>query len=265
MHYKDKVVWITGASSGLGKEFAIQLAKKGAIIVLSARTESKLIEIKQRLVNSEKHIVFPIDYENYQEFPALVSALLKLVPKIDCLINNAGVSQRSNIIETPIWLDEKMITINYIANIALSKALLGHFVQCKSGQIIVISSLSGKFGFYMRSSYSAAKHALQGFYETLRLEHWNDNIKVTIAYPSFIKTNVSENSLTASGTPHGKVDVNHQKGMEVNDCVKEIIKAAEKEKFELVLGPEAKKGWLFKRFFPSLFWKIIKLKSGTGS
>jgi dehydrogenase/reductase SDR family protein 7B len=265
MHFSGKTVLITGASSGIGREMALQLEKKGAKLILASRNIEKLENLRQSLINPEKHFVQYLDYENYHDFPAIVSALLKKVKSIDILVNNAGVSQRSSLKETPIEIDEKLLRINYLGNIALTKALLPMFLAQGSAQIIVISSLSGKFGFFLRSTYSAAKHALQGFYETLRLEHYHDNISILLVFPGFIKTQVSENSITATGATHGIKDENHKKGMEVSACVSQIISAAEKDKYEIVLGPEAKKAWFLRRFFPSLFWKIISKRSGTGS
>ena len=161
--FKDKVVWITGASSGIGLSMVRDLDKRGAKIVLSSRSLSKLNEIKDSLENSDKHIVKVLDLEHSENFKQLAVEIVEHYGHIDFLINNGGLSQRSEACETSLDIDRRIMEINYFGNIALTKAVLPVFQSQKSGHILVISSIAGKFGFFLRSAYSASKHALHGF------------------------------------------------------------------------------------------------------
>jgi short-subunit dehydrogenase len=153
--------------------------------------------------------------------------------------------------------------INYFGNIALTKAVLPYMIKQKSGHIIPISSIAGKFGFYLRSAYSASKHALFGFYESLLLEEAKNGVHVTIACPGKINTNISMNALNGKGDKHGVMDHNQSTGMPVEVCVRELLLAVKKNKKEVLIGNKEIKAVTLKRFFPSLFWKVIKKQSAT--
>ena len=133
----------------------------------------------------------------------------------------------------------------------------------KSGHIIVTSSIAGKFGFYLRSAYSASKHALHGFYESLLLEEAKNNIYVTIACPGKINTPISKSALKGDGSAHGEMDHNQETGMSVEECVKQLIRATQKRKKEVLIGNKEIKAVTLKRFFPRLFWKVIKNQKPT--
>jgi short-subunit dehydrogenase len=165
-----KVVWITGASSGIGKAFVEYYHKKGCFVILSSRNLDALKDVVKGLDSNENTFVQALDLEKSDTFPEIVKSLIQQFGKIDILINNGGISQRGDASETALDIDRKIMEINYFGNIALTKALLPYFQKQKNGHIIVISSIAGKFGFYLRSAYSASKHALQGFYESLLLE-----------------------------------------------------------------------------------------------
>lgn len=264
MHtFQNKIVWITGASSGIGKEIAKQCAEKDAIVVLSARNSEQLNDVKLTLKNPEKHLVLPLDLENSSNFTLLVDRVCKEFGQIDFLFNNGGLSQRSEAAETPIEVDRRIMEINYFGNIALTKAVLPVFQQQQSGHIIVISSIAGKFGFYLRSAYSASKHALQGFYESLLLEEKKNNIRVLLAYPGKINTPISTNALTKEGIAHGVMDHNQATGMSAEKCVQILLKAVQKNKREVLIGNKEIKAVTLKRFFPALFWKVIAKQSAT--
>lgn len=261
--FKDKVVWITGASSGIGKALAILLSNQGARLVLSSRDEEKLESIKGELKNPDQHKVFPLDLENSEGFSEIAHNVFNTMGRVDVLINNGGLSQRSIASETPLEIDRRIMEVNYFGNIALSKALLPFFHKQKSGHIVVISSIAGKFGFFLRSSYSASKHALHGFYESLMLEEEKNNIGVTIACPGKINTNISVNALNSKGTSHGVMDHNQETGMSTEDCASQLLKAVLKGKKEVLIGNKEIKAVILKRFLPNLFWKIIKKQPAT--
>lgn len=262
MDWKEKVVWITGASSGIGEELARQVALKGALVVLSSRNEQALSDVKDKLFQSEKHLVLPLDLEN-GDFSNAVLSVQEKYGRIDVLVNNGGVSQRSSVNETPISVDRKIMEINYFGPVGLTKAVLPVMLSQGSGHIVVISSIAGKFGFFLRSSYSAAKHALYGFFESLLLEVEKDNIAVTIASPGQINTPISLHALTADGKPHGIMDNNQSKGMTVESCVNQLLKAIERKDKEVLIGGKELLAVHIKRFFPRLFWKIIRKQSPT--
>jgi len=173
------------------------------------------------------------------------------------LIVNGGISQRSLTSETPLEVDRRLMEINYFGNIAITKAVLPHMIKQKSGHIITVSSIVGKFGFPLRSAYSATKHALHGFYETLRFEHQKDNIKVTVVVPGRIKTNVSINALNKDGKQHGKMDPGQDQGMSAEECSRQMIKAIRKNKKEVLIGGRELMMVRLRQFLPFLFYKIV--------
>lgn len=262
-YFENKIVWITGASSGIGEEMAHQAAKQGAKLILSARKLESLEKVKMNLKNSEDHFCLALDLEHSDNFNELAKKVFEKYGRIDVLINNGGLSQRATVAETPLEIDRKIMEINYFGNIALTKAVLPYMIQQKSGQIIVISSIAGKFGFFLRSAYSASKHALHGFYESLLLEEEKNGIFVTIACPGKINTNISMNALNSEGNTHGVMDHNQETGMSAEECVKQLFAAASKKKKEVLIGNKEIKAVTLKRFFPSLFWKIIRKQSAT--
>ena len=160
--YHNKVVWITGASSGIGEAMAREFANQGAILVLAARNVQKLNQIKDSLPNAEVHTVISLDLTDLSNVDALVSSVIDQVGRVDVLVNNGGISQRSLVGETPLEVDRKIMEVNFFGAVGLTKALLPT-LRASEGQIIVISSISGKFGFFLRSAYAASKHALHGF------------------------------------------------------------------------------------------------------
>ena len=261
--FNDKVVWVTGASSGIGLEMVRQLSQANAKVILSARNSQKLDEIKLTLLHPDNHMVLPLDLEDSSNFEQLAKTVIEKYGRIDFLFNNGGLSQRSEASVTPLDVDRRIMEINYFGNIALSKAVLPFMQQQKSGHIVVISSIAGKFGFFLRSAYSASKHALHGFYESLRLEEEKNHIQVTIACPGKINTDISVNALNSEGEKHGEMDHNQATGMSAEECVQQLLSAVQKGKRDVLIGNKEIKAVTLKRFFPNLFWKIIRKQSAT--
>lgn len=261
--WKDKIVWVTGASSGIGAEIVKQAAEAGASVILSARNVAKLQEVLNSLKNPEKHLVVPLDLGQSENFASLVESVIAKYGRIDVLVNNGGLSQRSEVHETPIEVDRRIMEVNYFGNVALTKQVLPIFRKQKSGRFIVISSIAGKFGFFLRSAYSASKHALHGFYESLMLEEEKNNIKVLIACPGKINTEISVHALDAEGMTHGVMDHNQKTGMPVEECVRQLFTAVRKDKKEVLIGNKEIKAVTLKRFMPRLFWKVIRKQSAT--
>ncbi|MEN8927954.1 MAG: SDR family oxidoreductase [Flavobacteriales bacterium] len=256
--YKNKTVWVTGASSGIGRALAIQFSSLGANLILSARNTEKLSKTKELCSNQAQIKVLPLDLEDYTKAQEKTASALAFFDGIDLLINNGGISQRSLAEETPITVDEKIMAINYFGTVALTKALLPHFIAKKSGQIAVTSSVVGKYGSPLRTSYAASKHALHGFFDSLRAEVYDHNISVTLVCPGPINTKISENAITASGESQNKKDEAIAGGLSPEVLAKKYIKALKKNKKEVWIGKKEVFAIYIKRFFPSLFANIIR-------
>ncbi len=259
-YFKGKTVWLTGASSGIGEAMALALAGAGANLILSARRIDKLRAVAERCRQANESIklwVRPLDLADYHSFADLVPKIIEQSGGVDILINNAGLSQRSLVKDTALEVDEKLIEVNLLGTIALSKAVLPHFLERGSGQFVVITSLMGKFGGPWRSSYAAAKHGLHGFFESLRAEVWRDNIQVTLLCPGFVKTNISLNALTADGRPQQKMDERTAAGLTPQQFAKKALKAIAKRKEEACIGKTEVMAVYLKRFLPGVFTKVI--------
>jgi len=260
-YYNDKVVWITGASSGIGEELAYSLSAKGAKLVISSRRKEELERVKSNCDDQTKIFILPLDLADTRHAKEWVAQIVNKFGRMDILINNGGVSQRSLAQETPEEIERKLMEVNYFSTVNLTKAVLPYMLNQGSGQIVVVSSIAGKFGFYLRSTYSAAKHALQGYFESLRLEVEKKNIQITIVCPGKIKTNVSVNALTESGKLHEQMDPSHANAMSASQCANEILEAVENKKEEVLIGGKELKAVWLKRIFPKLFSKIIRKQS----
>ncbi|MGF1586261.1 MAG: SDR family oxidoreductase [Bacteroidales bacterium] len=255
---KEKIVWITGASSGIGEELAYAFAREGAFLVLSARNSEKLDQVRTRcLQDTSKCWVHPADLLDINQLDNLVASVLKETGRIDILINNAGRSQRSFAKETPLEIDRTIMELNFFSKVALTKLVLPHMLKNRSGHIVVISSISGKFGFPMRTAYSASKHAVQGFFESLRAELVNDNIGVTIVSPGRVKTMISLNAITSSGGTYDKMDAGQAEGMPADECATRIVKAIKNKRKEVLIGQKEVALVYIRRFLPALYYKIV--------
>jgi dehydrogenase/reductase SDR family member 7B len=262
--FYDKIVWITGASSGLGEALAIELAKEKSKLVLSARREPELQRVKKecaKFISEENILILPLDVTELSNVNAEVQKVIQKFGRIDILINNAGVVQRSYVIDTPVELERKMFEINYFGSVVLSKAVLPFMRKQKAGNILAVSSVMGKLGFPGRSTYSASKHALYGYFETMRIEEKINGINVHIICPGYIKTNISLNAVNAKGEIYGKMDKGQEKGMDPNIAARKILNAIRKNKFETIFGGPELIAITVKRLFPSLFYRLI-LRAG---
>ncbi|MCW3075708.1 MAG: Short chain dehydrogenase [Bacteroidetes bacterium] len=257
--FKDKVIWITGASSGIGEALALELAKQEARLILSARRDNELKRVAEQTNLPELDLmVLPFDLKDTSNASSLTAQVINKFGRIDVLINNGGFSQRGTAMETSVEIDREIMEVNYFAHVSLTKAVLPYMKRQKSGQLVVVSSIAGKFGFYLRSSYSAAKHALHGFFESLRLETEGLGIKTLIVCPGKIKTNVSFNALTSTGAAHNKMDESHQNAMSAGACAREIISGMLSSKEEIFIGGKELLLVKIKRLFPKFFGKLIR-------
>jgi len=257
--FAGKWVWITGASSGMGKGLALALASGGASLVLSSRNIEKLREVKKITGLDEEHcLIVPLDVSDNQAVKKAAEKVLKIIPRLDYLFNNAGISQRGLVRDTVLEVDRKIMDINYFGAVALTKAVLPDMIRKGGGHIVVTSSIVGKFGFPLRSAYAASKHALHGFFETLLIEEKDHNIVVTILVPGHIVTDISYHALTATGEEHGKMDLVQARGIPVEKAVKKILKGVAKKRREIVVGNKEIWSVYVKKYFPGLFLRIAR-------
>jgi short-subunit dehydrogenase len=252
-----RTIWITGASSGIGEALAKQWAQTGTVLILSGRDKQQLERVALACKNTGAEVhVLPFDLTNENEIAESVAIVQSLVSRIDILVNNGGIGQRSLIIDTPTVVSRKIMETDFWGHITLTQQILPFIIKNKGGTIVVLSSLSGLFGFPQRSMYCAAKHALHGFFETLRLEHHKDNIKVLMVCPGRVKTNISYHALTSTGTKHGQMDKGQEQGVTAAFCASKIDKALKKDKKQVIIGKKEVIMPYLKRFAPWLFYRI---------
>lgn len=256
--FDKKVVLITGVSSGIGRALVFAFNKAGAIVVGAGRSINSMHTLRTECTKPENFHPVELDLEKSETFVAVVQDVINRFGRIDVLVNNGGVSQRSNASETSLEIDRKIMEVNYFGNIALTKAVLPYMHKQKGGAVIVISSIAGKFGFYLRSAYSASKHALHGFYESMRMEEEDKGIQVLIVCPGKVATNISVNALTGDGKSHAKMDSQTSAGVSADYCANEILKGLLAGKEEIFIGGKELRAVRVKRWFPKLFSRLIR-------
>ncbi len=258
--FTNKVVWITGASSGIGEALVYACVREGAKVIISARRVDELTRVSQQ-ANAQSVYVLPMDLMQSDTFAAKTDEAIKAFGQIDVLVHNGGISQRSWVAETGMDVHRRLMEVDYFSYVALTKAILPHFQQRKTGHFVVISSVMGKIGTPMRSAYAAAKHALHGFFDCLRAEVWPDNIQVTIICPGYIRTNVSMNALTATGEKLGQVGDDIGNGFPADKTADQILSAVQAGKYEVFVGKKFSKENLslfMSRFFPTPLTNLVK-------
>lgn len=260
MFFQDKVVWITGASSGIGESLAYAFARQGAKLVLSARRVEELQRVKAACnIPDEKVLILPLDVSDTETIPAQAKAVYDQFGQVDILINNAGVSHWTKIKDLSLEVIHKIFNVNFFGGIALTKAVLPKMLESKRGHIVVISSVLGKMVVQKQAAYNASKHALQGFYDTLRLEVAADGVNVLLVCPGFVRTNVAKNSLNKDGVAINQDNEKIAKGLDPDYVAEEILNAIEKKKDEIILaGRPEKSAILLKRLAPGLFSKMMR-------
>ncbi len=258
--FKNKRVWITGASSGIGEALSLAFAEHGSHVILSSRKEAEL----QRVADlCTKHgaasvLVQPLDLADHAKIPTIAHLVLQKVGKIDILVNNGGISQRALALETNLEVDKRLMDVNYFGTVTLTKAVLPNMLTHQLGHIVTITSLMGKFGSPYRSSYAGAKHALHGFFDSLRAELGQTPVKITLICPGFVKTNISINALTGDGAQLGAMDDATGKGLEPEYLARKILQTIKNGKEEAWFGGKEVLGVYVKRFFPAYFSKLIQ-------
>lgn len=265
MYFTNKTIWITGASSGIGEALAYHFAEQNARLILSSRKKETLQKVQNKCLQkcSFCEIVI-VDMEQESSIETALTSIKHITECVDVLVLNAGVSQRSLALETSIEVDKKIFQVNFLSNVYLTKKLFSNnLLNQKNGHIAVMSSIAGKFGYPLRSAYAASKHALHGFFETLRTELINSDIFVTMICPGRIQTDIANHALDGKGNIFTKGDAAIDHGIPVNICAKKILRAIEKRKREVFIGGKEINMIFFKRYFPPVFYKILSYLSNS--
>lgn len=258
---RQQTVWITGASSGIGEALALRFAREGASLVLSARRKNELERVaglcRDAGLPAEQVLVLPLDVTDWESLPGAVQAVLDTFGDIDLLVNNAGVSQRSLCRDTDMSVYQKLMDVDVMGQIALTKAVLPHMLERGSGHLAVTASVAGKVGVPKRTGYCAAKHAMMGFFDALRAEVEGQGVAVSTIVPGFIRTDISRNALAGDGSVFGEMDKNIANGMDVTECADVVFKGlmAGKREIPVGKGKEMAALWI-KRLAPGVLFRL---------
>ncbi|MFO7993422.1 MAG: SDR family oxidoreductase [Marinobacter sp.] len=260
-----QTVWITGASAGIGEALAVRFAQDSARLVLSARRESELERVAGRCrdagLAANEVLVLPLDVTDWHSLPGAVQTVLDTFGGIDLLVNNAGVSQRSLCKDTDMAVYQKLMDVDVMGQIALTKAVLPHMLEKDAGHLAVTSSVAGKVGAPMRTGYCAAKHAVMGFFDALRAEVEGQGVSVSTITPGFIRTDISRNALAGDGAAYGVEDEDIAGGMDVNECAEVIFKGLQAKKREIPVGKGKEMAALWiKRISPEALFRIARAR-----
>ena len=256
--FTAKVIWITGASSGIGEAVAYALSARGARLILSSRRAGELERVRNACAHPGKVKVLPLDLVDIPGLGARTAEAIAAFGRIDIVVHNGGVSQRGLVVETSMDVQRKVMELDYFSYVALTQEVLPHFTTRKAGHFVVVSSVMGKIGTPLRSAYAAAKHALHGYFDCLRAEVSSMGIGVTILTPGYIRTNISQHAVTKDGSPMGAASVHIEKGLAADKAAAQIVRAIRKGKFEAYhgeMGPERMALWV-NRWFPGVLIRM---------
>ena len=265
MPFANSVIWITGASSGIGEAVALELSKVENIkLVLSARREDELQRVAMQTGLPDSNVlVLPMDMSDPDSLPAHAETVRRRFGRIDYLFQNAGITQRSTVMDTDLSVYKRIMDVNFFGVVALTKAVLPMMLAQGNGHFVVTSSVAGKLATKQRSGYCASKHALHGFFDALRAETDEAGLRVTLVCPGYIRTAISVNALRADGQQYGVMDENQEKGMAPDDFARRLLKAVSQEKEEVNIGGTEIYGIYLKRFFPSLLSRFVRNRKGV--
>lgn len=257
--FSNKSIVITGASSGIGKALSIELASAGSKLILAGRNLDKLEEVKLacEAKGATCHCLF-LDIANPDSIASFCQQVEKLTNCVDVLVNNAGISQRSQAEETSIEVDRRIMEVNFFGQVAVTKKLWRLICNSTHANIVLISSVVGTFGFPQRSAYSASKHALEGFFESWMLENNRPNIFFTTVSPGRIQTNISESALKADGSAHQVMDAGQLNGIPAEVCARKIALGVSKDKRKIYVVQNEIILILFRKLLPYFYFKLVK-------
>jgi dehydrogenase/reductase SDR family protein 7B len=258
-NFQEMVIWITGASSGLGRALALELSARKARLILSSRRADQLEEVRKACPGSEI-FVLPLDLEATESLAAKAGQALDRFGRIDMLIHNAGISQRARAVDSSFAVVKKVMTTNFLGPVALTGAVLPAMIRRGGGRIVVVSSLASKFGAPLRSAYNASKKALHGYYEALRVEAHEQNIKVTMVVPGFVRTEISRHALLADGSSNDRLSPHQAHGRDPRSCARKILRGVARGRREIrvAYGLKGCAISMLRLFFPRLLERILR-------
>lgn len=258
--FENKVVWITGASSGIGEATAYRFAQEGARLILTALEVDLLDNVAKQCkkLGSPNVAAMPFDLSQTDSLKELAIAAWGVFGHIDILYNNAGISQRGTTVETEMKVIRKVMDIDFFAPVVITKTILPKMIERGGGQLVVTTSIAGRFGFPLRCAYSSAKHALYGFFETVQAETYDQGIRVTIVCPGRVQTNISRYALEKDGRQHGKMDAGQAGGVTPQQAADKIVRAVYRRKREVMVGRTELLMAAIKRFFPGLCARLSR-------
>ncbi|WP_336929814.1 SDR family NAD(P)-dependent oxidoreductase [Acinetobacter tandoii] len=256
---ENKVVWITGASSGLGKALAQECALQGAQVVLTARRIDELEKVRVGLLNPDLHLSICADITSEAQVLHAYEQVLAAKGRIDWLINNAGLSQRALITETTMQTERTIMEVDYFSQVFLTKTVLPTLLKQKSGRVVFVSSIAGLLGTQYRASYSAAKAAIHMWANSLRAEVAEEGVDVSVVFPGFVKTNVSINALNGAGQAQGFDNEATANGLEADEFAQYTVKSLmQGDEYIVIGGRKEKLGVLVSRLSPSALYRMIR-------
>lgn len=263
VNFAGQVVWITGASSGIGAATARAFASAGARVVLSSRRVDELERVRHSCERADEHVVVPLDLTKPPSFAAITSAVLTRCGAIDVLVNNGGVSQRAFALDADEAVERALMEVDYFGPVALTKAVLPAMLARRRGHVVVVSSVMGYVGTPGRSTYAAAKHALHGYFDSLRTEVWRDGVGITLVCPGYVRTAVAANALgprgeTARADTSGATSTTHERGIAPERCAATIVRAVARRRREVYVGGWEVAGIYLQRFVPGVFARIVQ-------
>ena len=252
-----KRVWIIGASSGIGEGLVKTLAEKGARLVISARNESKLLELESTFSFAEIEIL-TMDVENHASLAEKTQEAWQVFDSLDYVFLNAGMSVRDLVQDSRLDVERKIMDINFWGPVSITKELLKKKNTGNNLHLVLTSSLSGKYGVPKLAAYAASKHAIQGYFDSLRAETFGSGLFIHIVIPGFIRTNITIDGLRGDGSKSGKMQNALAEGMDPEVCAMGILRGLERGKEEFIVGGSERFTVVFNRFFPSLMKKLIR-------
>lgn len=232
---KEKYIWITGASSGIGSSLAVLMNAMGANVIASARREERLLQLKEQCKHPDKLITIALDITDQSSIDLAVHKV-KHLKSLDMVVHNAGIAQKGLVIENDMEVDRRIMETNYFGTVALTKSIMPIFMEQGKGWFSIVSSFGGVLGLPGRSAYAASKHALHGFFESLRAENMNCKIDLSFIIPGFINTNITVKGLNGEGEPCGKLETSHRLGMSSDQCALKMIEGLKKKKRCILVG-----------------------------
>ena len=254
---KNKIVIVTGASSGIGKASALRFAQKGAHLVLAARSVAKLNILSEQLTPfGVEVLIVPTDVSIEADCKNLMDKALEKFGRIDVLVNNAGISMRAAFADIELDVLKKVMDVNFWGTVFCTRYAMASILKSK-GSIVGVSSIAGYKGLPGRTWYSSSKFAMHGFLESVRIENLKNGIHVLIACPGFTASNIRNTALDANGSVQGETPRDEQKMMQPEEVAKAMVAAVEKRKDRLTLTANGKLTVFLNKFFPKMVDKLV--------